>query len=97
MAKSSRGVEFQWVGYWLQLNSYKIGISSRRRGWVVKWIDDVLNGEPVEADFDSGLGRLSFVCGAIVYDRPFLAPLYSFAAKVRARTGKKANLKNLPP
>ena len=64
---------------------------------MAKLIDVVLYNVPVEADFDSGLDRLSFVCGAIVYDRPFLAPLYAFAARVRAKAGKKADLKNLPP
>ena len=29
------GTEFHWVGYWLQLETYKIGISAKRRDWVV--------------------------------------------------------------
>ena len=64
---------------------------------MTSWIDKVLAGTEVETDFDSGLGRLSFVCGAVVYDRPFLAPLYAFAAKVRQKTGRKVDLRSLPP
>ena len=57
----------------------------------------VLKGAPTLADFDSGVGRLSFVCGAIVYDKPFLAPLFSLSAVTRIRYGKKVDMKNLPP
>ena len=33
-----------------------------------------------EGRFQEGLGRTACVCGALEYDRPFLAPLYTFAA-----------------
>ena len=62
----------------------------------MSWIDRVIKMETVEADYDSGLGRLSFVCGAIIFDRPFLAPRYTYGVKVRARAGKKVNLTKLP-
>ena len=32
-------------------------------------------------EFQEGLGRAAFVCGALDYDRPFLAPLCAFAAR----------------
>lgn len=51
------GIESQWIGYWLQLSAYWLWISEKRRNWVVSWIDKVLAGKDVEADFDSGLGR----------------------------------------
>ena len=57
----------------------------------------VLAGEEVKSDFDSGLGRLSFVCGATVYDKPFLALLFSLAASTRKKYGRKVDLKNLRP
>jgi len=31
-------------------------------------------------DFVAGLGRAAYSCGALEYDRPFLAPLYTFAS-----------------
>jgi len=31
-------------------------------------------------DFAAGLGRAAYSCGALEYDRPFLAPLYTFAS-----------------
>ena len=33
--KLRRGGEFQWVGYWLDMAQYKVGISENRKGWVV--------------------------------------------------------------
>lgn len=91
------GFQFQWIGYWLNLEAHRVGISQKHGAWVIKWLTDLLSGTPIEADFDSGLGRLSFVCGAIACDMPFLAPLYSHAAAVRKRTGKKVNATSLPP
>ena len=43
----------------------------------MKWITEALTGAKPLSDFDSALGRLSFVCGTIIFDRLFLAPLYS--------------------
>ena len=64
---------------------------------MVDWISQVLKGESTISDFDSGLGRLSFVCGALVYDKPFVAPLYKLSAATRNRFGRKVDLRNLPP
>jgi hypothetical protein len=91
------GVQFQWIGYWTDLEKYRIGISEKRRAWVVFWIQQLLDDKPTEADFDSGLGRLCFVCNAIVWDRPFLAPLYALAAAVRRKSGGKVDCTKLPP
>ena len=38
-----------------------------------------------------------FVCGAVAYGTPFLAPSYSLAAAVRKRTGQKVKTNALPP
>jgi hypothetical protein len=74
-----------------------VGISERRQIWVLEWIRTVPEDGVATADFDSGLCRLSFVCGALVYDKPFLAPLFSLAAMVRKRTGGKVYTTCLPP
>ena len=64
---------------------------------MIAWLKKILLGEPPIVDFDSGVGRLSFVCGALVYDKPFLAPLFSLSASTRRKYGRKVDLKNLPP
>ena len=95
--KVKGGTEFQWVGYWIDLKLFKVGVSTARRDWVVRWITSVLGGEKPASDFDSALGRLSFVCGAISFDRPFLAPLYSLTAIARRKFGRKVDVLRFPP
>ena len=95
--KVKGGWEFQWIGYWIDLTLHRVGVSKKRITWMIGWIEAVLDGKVPLADFDSGLGRLSFICGALAYDRPFLAPLYSLAAAVRSKTGRKVDTTNLPP
>ena len=96
MVRNRAGVELQWIGYWNDLKWHRARISEKRRQWAIEWIRKVCAGEKVESDFDSGLGRLSFVCGAILFDRPSLALLYSWAAATR-HCGGKTNFKKLPP
>jgi hypothetical protein len=82
--KCRGGFEFQWIGYWLDFTRFEVGISEARREWVVRWLGQLLEkGGVLIGEFESGLGRLAFVCGAIVFDRPFLAPLYSWKSAAR--------------
>ena len=60
------GIHFQWIGYWLALDGFRIGISEKRKDWVLRWVTDVLNGTKTASDFDRAIGRLSFVCSPIV-------------------------------
>ena len=69
------GCRFQWVGYWIDQSKYKVSVSKNRITWMLEWSDAVLDDKVPTVDFDSGLGRLSFICGALAYDRPFLAAL----------------------
>ena len=81
------GQEFQWIGYTIDLSGYKLGISVARQNWVIRWLKEIVEGKATETDFDTGLGRLCFVTGAIIYDRPFLAPFFSLAAITRRKYG----------
>ena len=60
--KVKGGFQYQWIGYWSSLQLFTVGISEGRQKWVIEWLTRVLAGEEVKSDFDSGLGRLSFVC-----------------------------------
>ena len=64
---------------------------------MVKWVNEVLDDKTPEADFDRGLGRLSFICSALAYDRPFLAPLYSLDAAVRRKYGRMVDTSQVLP
>ena len=44
------GTQFQWIGYWLALDGYKIGISEKRKDWVGRCIAEVLEGKRMESE-----------------------------------------------
>ena len=72
------------IGYEVQLDTMSLGISENRAKWAVNWLDRVARDGMAEVcDFRSALGRLSFVVGALEWERPFLAPLFSFVARHR--------------
>jgi hypothetical protein len=57
------------------LAEVSVGISLKRRDWVIDGITSVLvDGSVDRAHFRAGLGRLGFVCGAVVFVRPFSRP-----------------------
>ena len=85
------GTEFQWGGYWICERSARLGIAESRRQWAVKGLIDLIAGSDTTAGLESGLGRLSFVGCAIIFDRPRLAPLFSYAAAMRRRKGQMAS------
>ncbi len=76
------GREVEWVGYHLRLDSHELGLSESRAKWVVAWCRRlVLDGAVNVDEMREGLGRLAFVAGALEFERPFLAPLYSFVSR----------------
>ena len=78
-SKCHGGTEYQWIGYWESVKLFTLGISEGRREWAVNWIQGILSMEGISvAEFRGGLGRLGFVCGALIYDRPFLGPFYTW-------------------
>ena len=83
LEKSSPGEKFlQWVGYELLLSEASLGLSSSRAQWLEGWYTRLSRDRSVQMqEFQEELGRAAFVCGALDYDRPFLAPLCVFAAR----------------
>jgi hypothetical protein len=79
--KCRGGLSYAWVGYEKSLRDYALGISARRAAWLEEWFDRVLRDQQVLIrEMREALGRMSFVYGALEWDRPFLAPLFSFTA-----------------
>ena len=75
------GVRLQWIGYELSLDAFQVGISQRKREWIVKWVETTLaRGGITGRDLKSALGRLVFVSGALRHVRPFLGTLFSWSA-----------------
>eukprot|EP00438_Fugacium_kawagutii_P025749 Skav221045 [mRNA] locus=scaffold1448:254439:257677:+ [translate_table: standard] len=78
--KVSGGVVCQWIGYELDVKSFRIGISEKKRRWLQDWVDGKKkDGGALGRDVKSALGRLSFVAGALRHVRPFLGPLYAWS------------------
>ncbi len=82
--KSKGGTQIDWIGYSLLLEQYALGVTERRAQWAIQWLEaDARDGTTELARFASSIGRLSFMVSALEYERPFVAPLYSFQAMHR--------------
>ncbi len=82
--KIQGGSVIQWIGYELHLDRYSLGVTARRAAHSVTWLRRIIRDRRIKvAEFRSELGRLSFICGALEYERPFLSPLYAFLGVCR--------------
>jgi len=69
------GTSFTWVGYQHELREHALGLSESRAAWLRGWLGAVLDARVVHVrEFVAGLGRAAYSCGALEYDRQFLAP-----------------------
>ena len=79
--KTAGGDLVTGVGFELLHQTHQLGISARRAEWFVKWSRDMASKRVVHMhSFEEGLGRITYVAGALEHVRPFLAPLYRFLA-----------------
>ena len=75
------GSECEWVGYWMDLSRFRLGISSIRAAWAVRWLNEkATEGRARLGELREGLGRLQFIAGPMEHLRPFLGPLYAWCA-----------------
>lgn len=81
------GLEVQWIGYQINVDSFARGISEKKVKWVQDWIKRKLqDGGATGREMRSSLGRLSFVAGALHHVRPFLGPIFAWAAMLSPGT-----------
>jgi hypothetical protein len=79
--KVKGGREVEWIGYWLDMGKFEMGISELRARWAARWLTDrATEGRVAFGELREALGRLVFVAGPIEYIRPFLGPLFTWAA-----------------
>ncbi len=70
-----------WVGYEFWLAEYALGVSERRAQWAVTFCNRVVRDGVIRVgELREGLGRLAYIAGALDYDRPFLAPVFTFVS-----------------
>ena len=79
--KARGGVEQEWIGYWLDLGRFELGVSLSRAAWASTWLADrVREGRAQLGELLQGLGRLGFITSAVDFLRPFLGPLCAWAS-----------------
>ncbi len=84
------GTEIQWIGYQLDVEEFKKGISESKVKWILGWITKKrIDGGATGRELKSALGRLSFVAGALQHIRPFLGTLFAWAAALALGTFSK--------
>ena len=98
-SKCRGGLRYDWIGYEILLDEYSLGISQKRADWVSGWYVKVLTRGSVSlAELRAAVGRLSFVCGALRYDRPFIAPIYAFVGALARKRQLGADTEcRIPP
>jgi hypothetical protein len=77
--KAAGGLEFEWVGYWLDLRRFQAGISVKRADWLQAWIRDTLKSKHLrKQELTEVMGRWSFTANMLDDLKPYLGPLYAW-------------------
>ena len=78
----------EWIGLYTDYATFRLGLSPRRSAWMCTWVGSLAaSGKVTQKVFEQGLGRLGFSASALLWERPFLGPLYSWNAAVRGKRG----------
>eukprot|EP00435_Cladocopium_sp_Y103_P041551 s3778_g11.t1 len=86
--KFAGGLDVQFVGYRIDYVGTAIGISDARGRWLLDFLKSLRrDGYTVHVHrFAEFLGRLGFTCRVLLWLKPHLAPLYSWASAVSKST-----------
>ena len=77
----------------INLCEWALGLSARRAAWISGWLEKTIAAGKVSIDeLKQAVGRLQFAYGVIIWDKPFLAPLYTLA-----NIHTPEDVVNLPP
>ncbi len=88
--KTAGGQRIDWVGYSFDLAQYTLGLSESRAAWAVAWCTKQAdNGGGTLGELREGVGRLGFAAGALLFDAPFLSPLYAYLGVCRTTGYRK--------
>ena len=86
--KFSGGLDVQFVGYRVDYMNISVCISEARGQWLLTFLRELRrDGYTVHVHrFAEFLGRLGFTCRVLLWLKPHLAPLYSWASAVSKST-----------
>jgi len=80
------GTEINWIGYWIDVRAFRLGISEKRAAWLANWLRVQVEAGRVDMqDLEAVLGRLCFAVAPLEFLRPFLAPIYAWMAAIGHR------------
>ena len=83
-AKFRGGYEVGWIGLGINYREYSLGLTEARATWIWNWLLGIAEvGKVHVTEYLGGLGRLNFAATALVYEKPFLGPLYTWAAAIQ--------------
>ena len=83
--KVKGGERIEWIGYEVWVRELRLGMTSARAAWAIEWCSRIVRDRVVTpSEFATGIGRLSFICGVLEYERPFLSPCYAHLANLRS-------------
>jgi hypothetical protein len=86
--KFKGGTEVGWIGYWMDVRAFRVGISETWAAWLTTWLrTQVERGQVDMRDMKAVLGRLCFAMAPLEHLRPFLAPIYAWVAAVGSGIG----------
>ena len=75
-AKQRGGLRVEWIGLYTDYSTYRLGHSPQRAEWMKCWVLDLAkSGLTTSKNFEQGC--LGFSALVLVWERPFLGPLYS--------------------
>ena len=81
--KTRGGFQAEWIGYTIDLERWRVGVSEKKVRWLVSWAERILQeSHLLGREFRAGVGRLGFLAGVLSGARPLLAPLYAVASRV---------------
>ena len=74
------GLALDYVGFWTDYAKFKVGLSEKRAGWVIKTVESLAENQYVMSGraFSELLGRLGYAALAVPWLRPLLGPLYAW-------------------
>lgn len=84
-SKFRGGFVVNWIGLQIDNRNFAVGLSEQRTAWTINWLNTTRSKGLVNSrEMAGGVGRLNFAASALVYEKPWLGPLYGWTASILA-------------
>jgi hypothetical protein len=83
--KVGGGVQYDYIGYWMDWSTFRVGINQKRTQWLLEWIKAATARMHTDkTEMAEVLGRWTFASRVLTSLRPFLGPMYAWQARLKA-------------